>query len=397
MQPRRPLTEPEEAIRAALSNVVDPELGVGIIELGMLRDVKVYQGRAIVQLALTTIACPLRTRIQDEIRSKVTSAHPGLEVEFEVVQMDAAQRARAMSMARAKAAEAAPTTSIPAGSQVIAVASGKGGVGKSTLTAALGVALARAGYTVGLLDADIWGFSLPKLLGVEARAAASGTTDKWRIDPVRMKAGEGELRVVSMGFLTEDKSSAIMWRGLVLNRAFQHFVEDTDWSDVDYLLIDMPPGTGDIQMGLARLLPHAGVLVVTTPHDNAGEVAMRMVDMARKGSLPVLGVVENMAYFVCGHGERHYIFGRGSTEELCTRLSLPLLARIPLGSQEGRTSATLPQRFESENPGEDLASISELAQQLSQRVAPIADMSGCTSRLAALEKRMLSGRPGLSR
>ena len=142
MQPRRPVTEPEEAIRAALSNVVDPELGVGIIELGMLRDVKVYQGRAIVQLALTTIACPLRTRIQDEIRSKVTSAHPGLEVEFEVVQMDAAQRARAMSMARAKAAEAAPTTSIPAGSQVIAVASGKGGVGKSTLTAALGVALA---------------------------------------------------------------------------------------------------------------------------------------------------------------------------------------------------------------------------------------------------------------
>ena len=390
------MTEPEEAIRAALSSVVDPELGVGIIELGMLRDVRVDGGRAIVQLALTAIACPLRARIQDEIRSKVVAAHPGLEVGFEVVQMDASERSRAMKLARAKAAEAAPTTSIPAGSRVIAVASGKGGVGKSTITASLGVALARSGYTVGLLDADIWGFSLPKLLGVEARAAATGTAEEWRIEPIRVNVGPGELRVVSMGFLTEDKPSAIMWRGLVLNRAFQHFVEDTDWSEVDYLLIDMPPGTGDIQMGLARLLPHAGVLVVTTPHDNAGGVAMRMVDMARKGSLPVLGVVENMAYFVCEHGERHYVFGRGSTEDLCAQLSLPLLARIPLGSQEGRAEATVPERLDSDDPGDDLAAISTLAQDLARTVAPIADMSGCTSRLADLERRMLSGRPGLS-
>ena len=390
------MTEPEQAIRAALAGVTDPELGVGIIELGMLGEIRVDDNRARIQLALTTLACPLRSRIQDEIRSNVEAAHPGLDVVFEVIQMDAPQRSRAMTMARAKAAEGAPATSIPAGSRVIAVASGKGGVGKSTLTAALGTALARAGYTVGLLDADIWGFSLPALLGVEARASASGTAEKWQIEPVRVKAGQGELRVVSMGFLTEDKSSAIMWRGLVLNRAFQHFVEDTDWSDVDYLLIDMPPGTGDIQMGLARLLPHAGVLIVTTPHDNAGEVAMRMVDMARKGNLPVLGVVENMAYFECEHGERHYIFGRGSTEELCSKLSLPLLARIPLGSQEGRKAFTLPELLEKEDPGADLAAIGDLARDLAERIAPIADMSSCTSRLAALERKLSGGPANLS-
>ena len=390
------MTEPEKAIRAALAGVTDPELGVGIVELGMIGEIRVDDDRARIQLALTTLACPLRTRIQDEIRSKVEAAHPGLDVTFEVVQMDAGQRSHAMTLARVRAAEAAPMTSVPAASQVIAVASGKGGVGKSTLTAALGTALARAGYIVGLLDADIWGFSLPKLLGVEARAAASGTKEKWRIEPVRIKAGKGELRVVSMGFLAEDKSSAIMWRGLVLNRAFQHFVEDTDWSDVDYLLIDMPPGTGDIQMGLARLLPHAAVLIVTTPHDNAGEVAMRMVDMARKGNLAVLGVVENMAYFECNHGERHYIFGQGSTEELCANLSLPLLARIPLGSQEGRAASALPELMAQEDLSADLAGIVDLARELAENVAPIADMSSCTSRLAALEKQLRGGTDNLS-
>src|SRR6202023_1705665 len=190
--------------------------------------------------------------------------------------------------------------------RVLAIASGKGGVGKSSITVNLAVALARRGLTVGILDADIWGFSVPRLLGMEGGVEAR----QGKMVPLEKPVGRGVVRVLSMGFLA-DEEQAIMWRGLVLNRAVQQFLQDAHWGDIDYLLIDLPPGTGDVQMGLARLLPRTEMLVVTTPPLAAQKVAARAADMARKGYLRVAGVIENMSDFTCEHGTSYALFGSG--------------------------------------------------------------------------------------
>ena len=210
-----------------------------------------------------------------------------------------------MAKARWNARADAPDTEIPATTKVVMIASGKGGVGKSSVTANLAAALALRGFTVGVLDADIWGFSIPRMLGVDGRL--QGKPDQKKPNEAKMvphvrACGEGTLKVVSMGFLVDDEETALMWRGLMLNRAVQHFVEDVSWGDMDYLLIDMPPGTGDVQMGLARLLPRAEMIVVTTPARSAQKVAVRAVNMARKSYLRVVGVIENMSDFTCEHG-----------------------------------------------------------------------------------------------
>ena len=219
----------------------------------------------------------------------------------------------------------APATDIPDTARVIAIASGKGGVGKSSVTVNLAVALARRGLTVGVLDADIWGFSVPRLLGMTGEVEAR---DK-KMVPLERRVGDGTLRVLSMGFLA-DEDSAIMWRGLILNRAVQQFLEDVHWGDLDYLLIDMPPGTGDIQMGLARMLPRTEVIVVTTPPVAAQKVAARTADMARKGYLRVAGVIENMSDFVCEHGTSYALFGSGGGARLAADVGVPLIGQIPL-------------------------------------------------------------------
>ena len=213
---------------------------------------------------------------------------------------------------------------------MLAIASGKGGVGKSSVTVNLAVALAARGLVVGILDADIWGFSVPRLLGMEGDVEAR----EGKMIPLERPVGTGTLRVLSMGFLA-DEEQAIMWRGLVLNRAVQQFLQDAHWGDLDYLLIDLPPGTGDIQMGLARLLPRTELLVVTTPPVAAQKVAARAADMARRGYLRVAGVIENMSDFTCEHGTTYALFGSGGGERLARGLGVPLVGSIPLAPRPG--------------------------------------------------------------
>jgi len=271
---------------------MDPELTASIVELGTVHDVEIAADGAItVHIALTTLGCPLQAEIRNEIRSKLDSTPGVTEVKVRWVEMTQEQKATAMQRARLNAREHAPDTEIPATTRVLAVSSGKGGVGKSSVTVNLAAALAARGLRVGVLDADIWGFSVPRMLGVEGRL--SGEAGKI-VPHIREIEGGGSLAIVSMGFLVDDESTALMWRGLILTKAVEQFLTDVRWGELDYLLVDMPPGTGDVQMGLARLLPQAEMLVVTTPARNAQKVATRVADMARRSYMKVVGVVENV-------------------------------------------------------------------------------------------------------
>ncbi len=364
----------EDAVRAALHSVVDPELGADIVELGMVTGVSVTGRGVEVEVALTVAGCPLRTQIRQDVESRIASL-PGVEsVSVRTGVMDADQRKEVMAKARFLARDTAPATDIPDTARVIAVASGKGGVGKSSVTVNLAVAMARRGLTVGILDADIWGFSVPRLLGMEGDIEAR---DK-KMVPLELRVGDGVLRVLSMGFLA-DEENAIMWRGLILNRAVQQFVEDVHWGDLSYLLIDMPPGTGDIQMGLARMLPRTEVVVVTTPPVAAQKVAARTADMARKGYLRVAGVIENMSDFTCEHGETYALFGSGGGERLATDIGVPLIGRIPLhpsvaaGGDAGSPVAL------GEGPLRDV--FDDIAETVITSIAPVTAMDGCSARL----------------
>jgi ATP-binding protein involved in chromosome partitioning len=288
--------------------------------------------------------------------------------------MDAAAREQVMARARWKARESAPDTAVGARTRVLAVASGKGGVGKSSVTVNLAVALARRGLTVGLLDADIWGFSVPRLLGMDGEIEARAG----KMVPLERAVGPGLVRVLSMGFLA-DEDRAIMWRGLVLNRAVQQFLQDAHWGELDYLLIDLPPGTGDVQMGLARMLPRTEMLVVTTPPLAAQKVAARAADMARRGYLRVAGVIENMSDFTCEHGTTYALFGSGGGERLAGELGVPFVGRIPIhpevaaAGDEGRPVAL--------GEGELAEVMAELARVVAEDVAPVVETAGCTARM----------------
>ncbi|MGA3148080.1 MAG: P-loop NTPase [Acidimicrobiales bacterium] len=366
----------EESVRAALRGVIDPELGADIVELGMVTSVGIGEGGVVeVEVALTVAGCPLRTQIQSDVETHV-GALPGVEVvSVRTGVMDAGQRKKVMEKARLAARDPAPDTDIPDTARIIAIASGKGGVGKSSVTVNLAVALARRGLTVGVLDADIWGFSVPRLLGMQGEVEAR---DKKMI-PLERRVGDGVLRVLSMGFLA-DEDSAIMWRGLILNRAVQQFLEDVHWGDLDYLLIDMPPGTGDIQMGLARMLPRTEVVVVTTPPVAAQKVAARTADMARKGYLRVAGVIENMSDFTCEHGTSYALFGSGGGDRLAADVGVPLIGRIPLhpsvaaGGDAGAPVAL--------DVGQPLAEVFDrIADSVITTIAPVVSMEGCSVRL----------------
>lgn len=366
----------EERVRQALRSVVDPELGADIVELGMVTAVRVPRpGQVEVEVALTIAGCPLRGQIKADVETHV-GALPGVEsVSVTTGVMDADQRKAVMSRARLLARDPAPRTDIPDTTRVLAVASGKGGVGKSSVTVNLAVAMARRGLTVGVLDADIWGFSVPRLLGMSGEVEAR---DK-KMVPLERQIGDGLLRVLSMGFLA-DEESAIMWRGLVLNRAVQQFLEDVHWGDLDYLLIDMPPGTGDIQMGLARMLPRTEVLVVTTPPVAAQKVAARTADMARKGYLRVAGVIENMSDFVCEHGTSYALFGSGGGARLAADIGVPLIGQVPLHpSVSAGGDAGTPVALDASQP---LASVFDgIAERIVTTIAPVVAMDACTARL----------------
>jgi ATP-binding protein involved in chromosome partitioning len=366
----------EDQVRAALRGVVDPELGADIVELGMVNGVTVdADGRVGVEVALTVAGCPLRAQIQNDVETHVGVLAGVTGVSVRTGEMDAAQKKAVMARARALAQDPAPVTDIPDSARVIAIASGKGGVGKSSVTVNLAVALARRGLTVGVLDADIWGFSVPRLLGMQGEVEAR---DK-KMVPLERRIGDGVLRVLSMGFLA-DEDSAIMWRGLILNRAVQQFLEDVHWGDLDYLLIDMPPGTGDIQMGLARMLPRTEVIVVTTPPVAAQKVAARSADMARKGYLRVAGVIENMSDFTCEHGTTYALFGSGGGARLAAEVGVPLIGQIPLHpSVAAGGDAGTPVALDAGSPLAD--AFDAVADAVITTVAPVVAMDGCSVRL----------------
>jgi ATP-binding protein involved in chromosome partitioning len=290
------------------------------------------------------------------------------------------EKALAMERARRRIAERPDQTALSPTTKVVMVSSGKGGVGKSSVTVNLACALAAEGFAVGVMDADIWGFSVPRMLGLDGRLEAATGTEGNKIAPHRLDVGRGHLRVVSMGFLVDEEGSALMWRGLMLNRAVQHFLEDVDWGeDLDYLLIDMPPGTGDVQMGLARLLPRAEMIVVTTPSLTAQKVAVRVVDMGRKNFLRIAGVIENMSVYVDDEGREHHLFGSGGGDRLADEAGIPLLGRIPIeaavadGGDHGRPVAL------GEGPAAE--AFRSIARVMIDEVVPPADLAGCSARL----------------
>ncbi|MCE2531421.1 MAG: P-loop NTPase [Acidimicrobiia bacterium] len=270
--PHDPPPPTNEAVMALLSDVIDPELGSNIVELGMVKGTEVDPGGQVtVTVALTTMGCPLRAQIQRDVRNRVASL-PGVSgVDISWTELSSAGKAKAMAIARRNIAETAPDTEIPVTTKVLLIASGKGGVGKSSISVNLAVALATEGMTVGLLDADIWGYSVPRMLDLTGRLEGAETERK--ILPQTREVGEGTLKVVSMGLLVDDEQTALMWRGLILNRAVRHFLEDVLWGPMDFLVVDMPPGTGDVQMGIAKLLPRSEMIIVTTPSRSLQNVA----------------------------------------------------------------------------------------------------------------------------
>jgi len=321
-----------EEVQNLLRAVIDPELGDNIVDLGMAGAITMADGVVTIGVKLTIRGCPLRAQIQKDIRSRL-EVHPWVtKVKIDWGEMTAEERTDVMSRARWNARENATDTAVPLSARVLAIASGKGGVGKSSVTVNLAAALAAAGKTVGVLDADIWGFSIPRMLGMPDRleAAAVPGHDKPMIIPNERIIGNGLLKVVSTGMLVEDEGTALMWRGLMLTKAVEQFLNDVNWGHLDYLLIDMPPGTGDVQMGLARMLPRTDLLIVTTPAVSAQKVAIRAADMARRSFLRVAGVIENMSEFTCDHGESYALFGTGGGQALADEVGVELLGQIPI-------------------------------------------------------------------
>jgi ATP-binding protein involved in chromosome partitioning len=366
-------------VESALRGVVDPELGGDVVELGMVPAIDIdHGGNVVVHLALTIAACPMRNQIEADVIRKV-EAMPGVaSARVEVTAMTQSQRSEVMSIARFKARQGAAPTMVNPMTRVIAVGSGKGGVGKSSVSVNLAVGLRMLGFNVGLLDADIWGFSIPRMLGAEGRLEAN---DDRKIVP-QLVAG---IHLVSTGLMVDSEDTALMWRGLMLSKALEQFLHDVEWpADLDYLVLDMPPGTGDIQMALARLLPQAEMVVVTTPQQAAQKVAARVADMARRSYMPVVGVIENMAGFTAA-GTVYHLFGEGGGQELADELGVPLIASVPLdplvvvGGDEG--AAVIEARPESGAA----AALADAAKRITELVPPVVDET-CTARLAVIEE-----------
>ncbi len=360
-----------------LRGVIDPELGSDIVELGMARSVDVADsGRITLEIALTTSGCPLRGQIQKDIRSRLLSLPGVTSVKINWGELTQQQKSEAMAKARFNVSQDAPATAIPPTTKVIMIASGKGGVGKSSITTNLAAALADSGYAVGVMDADIWGFSVPRMLGVDGDLVAH----EGKITPLIRHVGSGRLEIVSMGFLVAQEDSALMWRGLMLDRAVRHFCEDVAWSeDLDYLLIDMPPGTGDVQMGLAKLLPRAEMLIVTTPAGNAQKVAARVADMGRKNYLRIVGVIENMTSFIAPDGSEHDLFGSGGGQQLADDVGVPLLGSVPIEAEVSVGGDSGSPAVLGSSPAAE--AIRAIAAAIAEEYIPPVEMAGCSARM----------------
>jgi ATP-binding protein involved in chromosome partitioning len=263
----------------------------------------------------------------------------------------------------------------------LAIASGKGGVGKSSVTVNLAAALASVGHTVGVLDADSWGFSIPRMLGISDRLEARRIDgiEKPRMIPNERVVGKGLLKVVSTGMLVEDESTALMWRGLMLTKAVEQFLNDVHWGELDYLLIDMPPGTGDVQMGLARMLPRTDLVIVTTPSVSAQKVAIRAADMARRSFLRVAGVIENMSAFTCEHGESYPLFGAGGGQALADDIGAALLGQVPIEAAVAN-GGDIGEPIVLTSTGPAAQAFLAIAANIMNTTVPVTEMGGCTAR-----------------
>jgi ATP-binding protein involved in chromosome partitioning len=303
-----------EAVLEALGRVIDPELQRPVTELDMVRSVEIDGGQVVVTIALTVAGCPLRSSFEDQVRREVATLDGVEEVHLGFDVMTPEERQALTQKLRGSVSERSKGLSLDASTRVLAVCSGKGGVGKSTVTASLAVALSEQGDRVGILDADIYGHSIPHLLGISQKPIA---VDKMIVPPVK-----NGLKLMSIGFFLDD-NQPVMWRGPMLHRALEQFLSDVHWGELDVLVVDMPPGTGDVAISLGQLLPRAEVVVVTTPQPAAQKVAARAALMAQKTSMRLVGVVENMS------GD---VFGSGGGERLAGELGVPMLGRIPLDS-----------------------------------------------------------------
>jgi ATP-binding protein involved in chromosome partitioning len=309
-----------EDVLEALRGVDDPELHRSVVDLEMVRDITIDGTEVMVRLALTIAGCPLREYFQRVVPEKVRAACPEITaVQVDLTTMTEEERSRVVGDVRVNVPKVGESGSR---TRIIAVGSGKGGVGKSTVAVNLAASLSARGHRVGLLDADIWGFSIPQMLGATARATVVG-------DLIMPLEAHG-LAVLSIGnFVPED--NPVVWRGPMLHKALEQLLGDVHWDDRDYLVIDMPPGTGDVSISLSQFLPRSDFVLVTTPHDTAERVALRAGRMMTKTGMNLVGVVENMANFVCdGCGHEHEFFGTGGGQRLAELLDTPLLGRIPL-------------------------------------------------------------------
>ncbi|MEY2448994.1 MAG: ATP-binding protein involved in chromosome partitioning [Acidimicrobiaceae bacterium] len=319
----------------ALRPVQDPELHRSIVDLGMVKDVAISGSDIKVQVALTVPGCPLRAEIDQRVTDAIHGLDPGaaVAVDFTVMSEDELRALRESlhgdpaSTAGTNAAHghaegrAIPFADANSRTRVLLIASGKGGVGKSSVTTNLAVALAQRGKSVGVLDADVWGFSIPKMLGVEREPVV--------LDQMLLPPEANGVRCISIGFFA-DEDQPVIWRGPMLHKALEQFLTDVYWDEPDYLIVDLPPGTGDVSISLAQMLPHAEMYVVTTPQPAAQRVAQRAGFMAHKVNLKVKGIIENMTWFTGDDGKRYELFGRGGGSQLAEALEVPLLGQVPL-------------------------------------------------------------------
>ena len=336
MAPASPITRDD--VIEALRPVEDPELHRSIVDLNMVRDIQIELPVVSVLIALTIPGCPLKAEIQRRVSEAVTSLAGVDELKLEFTSMTDGERAALREQLQGDPAATAGSQqghghaegraisfAQPGNrTRVLLIASGKGGVGKSSVTTNLGIALANMGKKVGILDADVWGFSIPRMLGIEQPPTV---IDSMIVPPVA-----NGVSCISMGFFAQE-DQAVIWRGPMLHKALGQFLTDVYWDEPDYLLVDLPPGTGDISLSLAQFLPRAEVFVVTTPNQAAQRVAQRSAFMSHKVNLEVKGVIENMSWFTGDDNKRYELFGAGGGQELADRLEVPLLAQIPLVSK----------------------------------------------------------------
>lgn len=328
----------KDDIMKVLEKIDDPELHRSLIDLNMVKNVGIDNSVVTVDIALTIAGCPLKAKIHKDVTDGLL-ALPGVEsVQINFSSMSQEERQKLTERLTGKRQYAGFRDTRPR--HVIAVASGKGGVGKSTFTANLAVALAAAGHRVGVMDADVYGFSMPRALGIEGQPTVVG-------DMLIPLENYG-VRLMSMGFFADD-DNPVIWRGPLLHKAINQFISDVHWGLLDFLLIDLPPGTGDVSITISQAIPEAQVLVITTPQPAARTVAGRVAKMAEKTKMNVIGVVENMAYYQLPDGSKDYIFGQGGGAQLASHLGVPLLGQVPIetrlreGGDTGRPAVAFPE------------------------------------------------------